>query len=609
MSMSGSRKILLILILLLSFLMPLSAENFHVEEYSVRITADAAKKLSVDEDISLYFTTPSHGLIRDIQYDFGRTRIKIGDVHGTSIAEVDRSGDFLSVIMGDPNRYITGPADFSLGYTMQYPADEYDEYDELYYNIVSPGYWDSDMDIVSFSVTFPSPVDIDRIWVTYGDYGSSAGLPFNLSEDGLTVYGRYSSLPAGYGITLRVEMDGGYFYLAKDMPDGAWLIYAALGIIALAAAIAFAVYFLRGRDEKLIIPVRFTPPEGFSPMDTQYLIEGNLDSTAVAAMLIYWADKGYIRINDDGSSYSFDKLKELDEATEREKALFNAFFISEHTDSVTLRTYGFPDKLRRNVIPLAVRFFSGSNSIEEPSSLKARKAVFAMLLVAALFAGGLLAASADPMLLPFGIIPSFMAYMLLRSVSMQAARAGKLRASQVFAMLFFLAFIAFFMSVAIIAESATALAGPAVIAFIVILAVSMFLAAHISRRSRYGSERLAEALGYKEFIDKVEKDRIKALSEEDPEYFYHVLPYAMVFGLADSWADRFRDIPITEAKWYSSPYPFDPFIYSSFCRRWRDDYIHHIDPPRNTGGGGARTFSGSSGFSGGGFSGGGGRSW
>ena len=111
------------------------------------------------------------------------------------------------------------------------------------------------------------------------------------------------------------------------------------------------------------------------------------------------------------------------------------------------------------------------------------------------------------------------------------------------------------------------------------------------------------------FVNMLTKDRIKELSEEDPEYFYHVLPYAMVFGLADSWADKFRDIPITEAKWYSSPYPFDPFIYSSFCRRWRDDYIHHIDPPRNTGGGGARTFSGSSGFSGGGFSGGGGRSW
>ena len=192
---------------------------------------------------------------------------------------------------------------------------------------------------------------------------------------------------------------------------------------------------------------------------------------------------------------------------------------------------------------------------------------------------------------------------------MQAARAGKLRASQVFPMLFFLTFIAFFMSVAILAESTTGLAVPAVIAFIIILAVSMFLAAHISRRSRYGSDRLAEALGYKEFIDKVEKDRIKELADEDPEYFYHVLPFAMVFGLADSWADKFRGIPITEAKWYSSPYPFDPFIYSAFCRRWRDDYIRNIDPPRNTGHGGARSFRGSSGFSGGGFSGGGGRSW
>ena len=608
--MSGSKKLAALFLIILVHSFSLYAETFSVESYSVDISVDASKKLAVNEDMDLYFTAPSHGLIRDVQYDFGRTRIKVSDVHGEDIADTERNGGFLSIIMGDPDRYITGPASFSFGYSLQYPADEYPDYDELYYNIVSPGYWDCDMDIISFSVSFPAPVDKDRIWVTYGPYGSSARLPFGISEDGMTVYGRYSSLPAGYGITLRAEMDEGYFHLAKPQNDGSVFIYAAIGIIAAAAILSSAVYFIKGRDGKLIIPVRFSPPEGFSPMDTQYLIEGTIDSTAIAAMLIYWADRGYVSINDDGSSYSFDKLKDPDSsAKESERALFRAFFEEDHVDAETLRMQGFPSKLRRDVIPVVMEGFSGRNAITEPSTLKLRKIVFAAILAAALVSGSLLGISAMPELLPFGLIPAFMAYMVLRSFSVQISRAGRLRVSMVLPLLFFLVFITFFMFTAIVSGSISGFAGPAVLAFMILLSISMFSAAHISKRSQYGNDRLTEALGYREFIDKVEKDRIKELSEEDPEYFYHVLPYAMVFGLADAWAGKFRDIPIAEADWYYSPYPFDPFVYSSFGRRWHDDYIRHIDPPRNTGGGGSRTFSGSSGFSGGGFSGGGGRSW
>ena len=205
--MSGSKKLAALFLIILVHSFSLYAETFSVESYSVDISVDASKKLAVNEDMDLYFTSPSHGLIRDVQYDFGRTRIKVSDVHGEDIADTERNGGFLSIIMGDPDRYITGPASFSFGYSLQYPADEYPDYDELYYNIVSPGYWDCDMDFLSFSVSFPAPVDKDRIWVTYGPYGSSARLPFGISEDGMTVYGRYSSLPAGYGITLRAEMD------------------------------------------------------------------------------------------------------------------------------------------------------------------------------------------------------------------------------------------------------------------------------------------------------------------------------------------------------------------------------------------------------------------
>ena len=42
------------------------------------------------------------------------------------------------------------------------------------------------------------------------------------------------------------------------------------------------------------------------------------------------------------------------------------------------------------------------------------------------------------------------------------------------------------------------------------------------------------------------------LVNEDPEYFYHILPYAMVLGVTDQWAKNFEGITISDPDWYSS---------------------------------------------------------
>ncbi len=38
-------------------------------------------------------------------------------------------------------------------------------------------------------------------------------------------------------------------------------------------------------------------------------------------------------------------------------------------------------------------------------------------------------------------------------------------------------------------------------------------------------------LGFKDYIQKVETDRLKMLVEENPDYFYNVLPYAYVLSV------------------------------------------------------------------------------
>src|SRR5690606_23153984 len=75
-----------------------------------------------------------------------------------------------------------------------------------------------------------------------------------------------------------------------------------------------------------------------------------------------------------------------------------------------------------------------------------------------------------------------------------------------------------------------------------------------------------ELLGFREFIDKAEKNRIEALAKDDPTLFDRVLPFALVFGLEEKWADAFKDIYREPPGWYSSPgygNSFTPRIFAA----------------------------------------------
>ena len=113
--------------------------------------------------------------------------------------------------------------------------------------------------------------------------------------------------------------------------------------------------------------------------------------------------------------------------------------------------------------------------------------------------------------------------------------------------------------------------------------------------------------GFKEFIKAAEIDRIKLLVEENPGYFYNILPFAMVFGLTDKWAKNFDSIMKEPPGWYDTQGIQAGFSIVSFARGLDNDMkiISSDFASRNQRG----DSSVSGGSSGGGSGGGGGRSW
>ena len=115
--------------------------------------------------------------------------------------------------------------------------------------------------------------------------------------------------------------------------------------------------------------------------------------------------------------------------------------------------------------------------------------------------------------------------------------------------------------------------------------MAMFFHDFLSKRTPYGTEILGRILGFRNFLITAEKDKLEALVEENPEYFYDILPYTYVLNVSSKWMKKFESLTMSAPNWYSSMSTAMTSMTST--------------PSSSSGGG----------FSGGGSGGGGGGSW
>lgn len=138
--------------------------------------------------------------------------------------------------------------------------------------------------------------------------------------------------------------------------------------------------------------------------------------------------------------------------------------------------------------------------------------------------------------------------------------------------------------------------------------VMLLLAGRMPARTAAGTALLAQVRGFRLYLEKAEADQIRF--EEGQDIFSRYLPYAIVFGVAERWADLFARLAasggaLTAPNWYAGygyAWGSGGFDYHRFGDSM-DDFSSRTSssiaasPPAST--------SGSSGFSGG-LSGGGG---
>ena len=604
-----------------------AAEAFTIEDYHVELTVNEDGLVEVTETMNVHFDYKRHGVYfdiptrykmnwdidsKDVQKEYYLPVTNLSVLSGQKY-EVEEQNSGVRLIIGDEFAYAKEYETYIVSYDLQLRDLGLDGRQMFYYNLI--GSWDTVIKNYSFEIHFPKAIDASNMEFYLG--ANPDNKQYVESEvTGNTLRGRIT-LPIGNGasFTVLLPLEDGYFAY-KELNNYAVEICVASAVLVAIVCILFLRY---GKDDRVIVSVEFDAPDGISSAELGYIIDGSIDARDITSLILDWANKGYLQIRDeDDVDLVLMKLKDMDQdAPLYEQRMFEALFRNRTEVSTTsLREKFYYDfdlckaDLQNYLDQLDKRIYTRQSVVW-------RFITFVISVIPS-FAFVAFAVYAYSWQMELGLLAAFVAIfplvwsdILLSIVEDKAAVIS----SAVKIVLVFIAMLC--------------LAGNGAVLFVVGWFVEMemlyplivwlctivltLFGMKMIKRTKRGTELYGRVLGLREFIVHAEYDRLKAMVEENPELFYHVLPYAYAMNLTDVWSHHFKNLTIAVPSWYAgSGYPRDVYRMS---HRLNHHFTHlqsamtSMPPVSSSSGGGSFGGGSSGGFSGGGFGGSRGGSW
>ncbi len=589
------KKLIFIFISFFLLVLPITVnattDGFTITKYDVKMIVNENNTLNVTETISVVFDQyGKHGIKRALPTKSTYSRFVNGKnvditqkVHYSDISvntdySTETSDGYKTLKIGsayetlDINKVYT----YVIKYTYDTGDDMIDEYDDLYFNIIGTE-WTAKIDEVTFTIVMPKDFETSNeygslINFTTGKYGNAYNKGVNYKVDGKTITGYIDEKFDGVdlneyeGLTIRLELPEGYFVNERKHVDNTLPILVGGILFVIFTGLLGIILFLKyGLRRKKTVVVQYTAPNNWDPALCGYIYDAAPTGNHIVSLITYLAVKGYLKIIDEkGNKFKLQYLKPLNGSEpEYIKTTFKGLFKKADEDGIVTKK------------DLTNKFYTSLNSAMSQLG-KTRKIDHPKRGLSTTF-------NIFMAIISFGLVVIPIAADLL-SYKIHTVYSGLY------------------------------------VLFNIVLIVNILfqLALSIASRKRTDEAEAEYALvaGYREFIDKVDVNKIKTLVEDDPELFYNVLPYAYVFGLTNKWIKKFETIKLEPPKWFEgNMYDINTGMFnytrmmSSLNAVTASAKTTMSSRPYESSGGSGFGGGGGGGFSGGGGGGGGGSSW
>jgi len=586
--------------------------GFTTDSFNVTVETEQNHVFHVSEEITVDFSAPRHGLYRYIPDGDRYYSVENIRVAGYEYDVYSESGNKV-VQIGSADRYVNGVQTYRITYDIVGFLDDDETRDMLSIDLLPTG-WSTPIQSADLTLTLPR--EVKDLTFYAGGYGSteSTGDYFDTDVSGTTIHAQSRQvLPKGVGLTVSADLPQGYWVDPASRDDDLPAMYGGVGVMGM---LMLLLWLFVGRDDPVIKTVEFYPPEDMDPLEVAYIANDNVATKDLSALFMYFANRGYVKISsDDQKHFSITRIKDIDLAEPiHARQVFNGLFAE--TDTVSLDDLpssfgGVAASIKREVVGSLDQRKINFSPVSRMGRLLGLMFCFFIPVAAGLCHSFL---SYDPVTAFIGLISGIFILILMTALVARtdAFRTRKRPVGIIIALLLIIACIGF--------ETSQIMVDYPVLALIFAVSTAAAVVATIFVRRRMNNELYGRVLGFRDFIKTAEYDRLKMLSDEDPEYYFNILPYAYIFGMSTKWADKFADFKIPQPSWYDGAYPYDPlfghriFVFSgnglnsavsSYHQQIGSDLLSGALDSGTGGGGGF----GGGGFSGGGFGGGGGGSW
>jgi uncharacterized membrane protein len=541
-----------------------------IERFDAVIEVSPDGSIVVEETIVPRFTGSWNGIFRTIPVQY-RTPQGLNYTLRLDVEEVtDGAGQKLKYESSHERHYrklkiwVPGAVDATRAVKLRYRVSNglrfFDEHDELYWNVTGDE-WDVPIESVSAYVRLPAGVSGVRATAFRGAYGSTEQSDVSVEPDGVRVQ-TTRGLGMREGLTLVVGWNPGLVHRPTAVEKSAQAVYSNLPL-AIPPLVFFGMLRLwrkRGRDPELApIATQYEPPPQMTPAELGTLIDGKPDMRDITASNVDLAVRGYLHI------------------AETENERFFGLFSNKDYIFTLKRERDAWNELKQHERDLLEALFTGSGTAVSLSDLKNKF---------------------------YKHLPGLRDELYGRLVKdgFYTGRPDRVRLLYIISGIIVGIAIGFSSSWIMLGLGMQPFAGIAagILSAIIVLLFGWFMPSRTPR----GTRELEKVLGFREFLSRVEGDRLERMVKT-PEMFERFLPYAMALGVEDNWARAFEGIYTQPPSWYSGSGGVGTFRPSTFTHNLgvmsTAAATTMSSAPRSSGGSG---FGGGS--SGGGFGGGGG---
>ena len=606
--------------MLVVFAIPVAADDgWIIDRYAsdIEIQRDGALLITDAIDVDFQRLMDRHGIIRDIPvryawdpdpkmvrtYQIDVRSVRDASGRGLTYA-TSREGANFRVRIGDADRTVSGKQTYRVTYTVRGALNSFADHDELYWN-VNGSAWDVPMRVVTATVHTAFDA-FTTVTCFEGPLGSTKPCQSSVSPQRAT-FGATSALPAGDQLTIVTALRKGAVTVPAPLLERAdreigdyfettpWTVGGALLAMIGGLGLVARQWSTAGRDDREheTIVAEYEPPEKIRPAQAGLLIDERADTKDVTATIVDLAVRGYLTITElpptgilglgkkDWSLTRTDGKAHSDGLQPYEFTIFDGLFGSATMDTT-----------QRAVVSLIQRFS------DQPDAAEATKAKFE-------------SKATDVVTLSelkqhfYTTLAKAQRELYADSVARKWFAADPQRVRQIYTVLGLGALVvAGFLTLGLGSSFGAGLIGlGAAVPAVALLGV----ASRMPRKTRAGAELVRRTLGFRHYMEIAEKERQRFAEREN--IFSEYLPYAIVFGCVEKWANAFRDIDAVAAtsSWYtgSSLGAFSASDLSNNLSSFSNQVSSTI--ASTPGGSGGSGFSG--GGSGGGGGGGGGGSW